>query len=113
LNGAKVLILGVAYKRDIEDVRESPSVFVMEHLRDWGAKLSYADPHVPSFPKMREHRFDLSSVPLTAEVLGQQDAVLLLTDHSGFDYDLIARHAALLIDTRGVYRRRGVVVPTA
>lgn len=113
LNGARVLVLGIAYKRDIEDVRESPSVFVMEHLRDWGARLSYADPHVPSFPKMREHRFDLSSVPLTAEVLRDQDAVLLLTDHSGFDYDTIAQHAPLLIDTRGVYRRRGMIVPTA
>jgi UDP-N-acetyl-D-glucosamine dehydrogenase len=113
LNGARVLVLGIAYKRDIEDVRESPSVFVMEHLREWGARLSYADPHVPTFPKMREHRFDLSSVPLTSEVLREQDAVLLLTDHSKFDYDLIARDAPLLIDTRGVYRRRGMIVPTA
>lgn len=113
LNGAKVLVLGIAYKRDIEDVRESPSVFVMEHLRDWGAVLSYSDPYVPTFPKMREHKFDLSSVPLTPELLAAQDVVLLLTDHSGFDYDLIAQHAPLLIDTRGIYRRRGITVLTA
>lgn len=113
LKQAKVLVLGIAYKRDIEDVRESPSVFVMERLRDWGADLAYCDPHVPSFPVMREHKFDLASVSLTPEVLAQQDAVLLLTDHTAFDYDMIAEHAALLIDTRGVYRRRGKTVLTA
>ena len=113
LKGAKVMVLGVAYKRDIEDVRESPSVIVMEQLRDWNADLSYSDPHVPDFPVMREHRFDLSSTDLTPETLAQQDAVILLTDHSGFDYDLIAEHAPLLIDTRGVYRRLGKKVQTA
>ena len=113
LKGAKVMVLGVAYKRDIEDVRESPSVLIMELLRDWGVDLSYSDTHVPVFPVMREHRFDLSSTPLTPQTLAQQDAVLLLTDHTGFDYDMIAEHAPLLIDTRGVYRRRGQSVPTA
>lgn len=113
LSGAKVLVLGIAYKRDIEDVRESPSVFIMEILRDWKVDLSYADPHVPEFPVMREHKFDLKSVPLTPEVLSQQDAVLVLTDHTGFDYDEIAKHAKLLIDTRGVYRRRGLTALTA
>jgi UDP-N-acetyl-D-glucosamine dehydrogenase len=109
LKGAKVLVLGIAYKKDIEDVRESPSVFVMEHLRDWGANLSYADPHVPNFPRMREHKFLLSSVHLTPETLAAQDAVLLLTDHSSFDYDLIVQHADLLIDTRGRLRGRAGV----
>ncbi|MCC5960522.1 MAG: nucleotide sugar dehydrogenase [Rhodobacteraceae bacterium] len=113
LNGANILVLGVAYKRDVEDVRESPSVIVMEHLRDWGCKLSYSDPHVPTFPTMREHKFDLSSEPLTPEFLAAQDAVLLLTDHSEFDYDFIAQHAPLLIDTRGIYRRLGMTVLTA
>ncbi len=113
LSGSKVLILGIAYKRDIEDVRESPSVFVMEILREWGADLSYTDPYVPNFPVMREHKFDLNSEALTPELLKQQDAVLLLTDHTKFDYDLIARHAPLLIDTRGVYRRLGLPALTA
>ncbi|ABG31126.1 nucleotide sugar dehydrogenase [Roseobacter denitrificans] len=113
LKGAKVMVLGIAYKRDIEDVRESPSVLIMELLRDWHVDLSYSDPHVPVFPVMREHQFDLSSTPLTPETLAEQDAVLLLTDHTGFDYDMIAEHAPLLIDTRGVYRRRGQNVPTA
>ena len=113
LSGSKVLVLGIAYKRDVEDVRESPSVIIMEHLRDWGCKLSYSDPYVPTFPKMREHEFDLYSEPLTREFLAAQDAVLLLTDHTVFDYDFIAQHAPLLIDTRGIYRRRGRTVLTA
>lgn len=103
LKGAKILVLGIAYKRDIDDMRESPSVEVMEILRSWGAILSYSDPNVPVFPKMREHSFDLTSVSLSAKILQDQDAVLLLTDHTDFDYDLIARESALLVDTRGKF----------
>lgn len=105
LRGSKILVLGIAYKRDIDDMRESPSVEVMEILRRWGAEIAYSDPHVPRFPSMRNHSFDLSSVPITPESLGSFDAVLLLTDHSGFDYEFIAAHAPLVIDTRG--RMRG------
>lgn len=101
LNGAKVLVLGIAYKRDVDDMRESPSVHIMEMLRDLGAEIAYCDPNVPKFPKMREHNFDLSSVELTAENLRGQDVVLLLTDHSDFDYELIASASPLVIDTRG------------
>lgn len=107
LNGAKVLALGISYKRDIDDMRESPSVFVMEHLRDWGAEVSYCDPNVPVFPKMREHNFDLASVELTPEVLTGYDAVVLLTDHTDFDYEMIKAHAPVLIDTRGKFRAGG------
>jgi UDP-N-acetyl-D-glucosamine dehydrogenase len=104
LNGAKILVLGIAYKRDIDDVRESPSVFVMERLRDWGADVHYSDPNVPVFPKMREHKFDLSSVALDADSVASFDAILLLTDHSDFDYELIRNNAQILIDTRGKFR---------
>ena len=104
LRGAKVLCLGIAYKPDVGDVRESPAIEVMERLRDWGAEVSYSDPHVPTFPPMRRHRFDLSSVAVTAEALGAADAVVLLTDHSDFDYPLIEAHAPLLLDTRGRFR---------
>lgn len=104
LNGAKVLALGIAYKRDVEDMRESPSVFVMEHLRDWGADVHYSDPNVPVFPNMREHDFDLASVELSPETLSEYDAVVLLTDHTGFDYEMIKANAKILIDTRGKYR---------
>lgn len=105
INGANVLVLGIAYKKNIDDVRESPSVHLMEHLREQGALVAYADPHVPTFPKMREHSFNLSSVALTAESLSGYDCVILATDHDKFNYDLIIKSARLLIDTRGRYRQ--------
>lgn len=104
LKGSRILALGIAYKPDVDDMRESPSVFVMEHLRDKGALVEYSDPNVPIFPKMREHHFDLSSVNLTPESLNSYDAVVLLTNHSDFDYELIFKHSRLIIDTRGTYR---------
>lgn len=103
LNGAKVLALGIAYKRDVDDMRESPSVLVMELLRDWGADLAYSDPCVPVFPKMREHDFNLSSTALSPEVLKSFDVVILLTDHTDFDYDMIKSYAPILVDTRGKF----------
>ena len=104
LNGSRVLALGIAYKRDIEDTRESPSVQVMEILREKGATVDYSDPYAPRFPRMREHKFDLESVELTPQNLASYDAVVLLTDHSDFDYDAILAHSQMVIDTRGKYR---------
>ena len=104
LRGSRILALGIAYKRDVDDMRESPSVFVMENLRDRGAVVEYSDPNVPVFPKMREHHFDLKSVELTREALASYDCVVLLTDHSDFDYRLILDAAPLIVDTRGRYR---------
>lgn len=104
LKGSRILALGIAYKRDVDDMRESPSVFVMEHLRDRGAIVEYSDPNVPEFPKMREHHFDLKSVELSPETIASYDAVILLTDHSDFDYDAILQCAKLVIDTRGKFR---------
>nr|WP_319947314.1 nucleotide sugar dehydrogenase [uncultured Shimia sp.] len=104
LSGAKVLALGIAYKRDVDDMRESPSVFVMEQLRDWGADVQYSDPNVLTFPKMREHNFELDSIVLTPESLQSFDAVVLLTDHTDFDYEMIRENAAILVDTRGKFR---------
>ncbi|WLI90677.1 nucleotide sugar dehydrogenase [Massilia sp. R2A-15] len=106
VKGSRVLVLGIAYKRDVEDMRESPSVELMEILRDKGAIVDYSDPHVPHFPRMREHQFDLSSVALTADTVAAYDVVLLATAHSGFDYELIQQHAQLIVDTRGVYLDR-------
>lgn len=103
LKGSKVLALGIAYKRDVDDMRESPSVFVMERLRNWGAEVAYSDPNVPVFPLMREHSFDLASVKLTPEAIAQFDAVVLLTDHTDFDYAMIAKHSQIIIDTRGKF----------
>jgi UDP-N-acetyl-D-glucosamine dehydrogenase len=110
LKNARVLVLGIAYKPDVEDVRESPSVLVMELLRNWGADVHYSDPHVPVFPRMRQHTFDLSSTELTPDVLRTFDAVLLLTNHTSFDYGMIRSHTSLLIDTRGIYRGDDAVV---
>ncbi|WP_406850480.1 nucleotide sugar dehydrogenase [Chromobacterium phragmitis] len=103
INGSRVLVLGIAYKKNVDDMRESPSVFLMEKLRDLGAEVSYSDPHVPVFPKMREHHFELSSVALTAESIAGYDCVLLATDHDKFDYELIKAKAQLVVDSRGKY----------
>lgn len=104
LNGSNILALGIAYKRDVDDMRESPSAVVMELLQDWGANVAYSDPNVPVFPTMRKHEFDLSSLSLTPETIATYDAVILLTDHSDFDYEMIRENAAILVDTRGKYR---------
>ncbi|VEJ21903.1 nucleotide sugar dehydrogenase [Neisseria animaloris] len=103
IKGSKILVLGIAYKKNVDDMRESPSVEVMELLRDLGAEVAYSDPHVPVFPKMREHKFDLKSEPFTAENIARFDCVVLTTDHDKFDYDLLKQHARLIIDTRGKY----------
>ena len=104
LKGSKVLVLGIAYKKNVDDMRESPSVKIMELLQAKGAHIAYSDPHVPFFPKMRNHSFDLTSEKVTAESLSLFDVVLLATDHDSFDYDLILANSKVLIDTRGKYR---------
>lgn len=103
VNGSKVLVMGIAYKKNIDDMRESPSVQIMEKLRDLGAIVNYSDPHVPVFPKMRNHHFDLSSISLTDDVIESYDCVLISTDHDEFNYEQIKSKAKLIIDTRGRY----------
>lgn len=104
LKGSRVLVLGIAYKKNVDDMRESPSVEIMELIEAKGAEIAYSDPHVPTFPRMREHHFDLQSVALTADSLAGFDAVVLATNHDHFDTALIKRHAPLIIDSRGTYR---------
>ncbi len=101
IRGSKVCVLGVAYKRDVDDMRESPSLELMELLFDRGAVVSYNDPHVPKLPRVRR-RFsqDMVSVELTPEFLAAQDCVLIATDHTAYDYDFIVEHARLVVDTR-------------
>ena len=103
IKGSSILVLGIAYKKNVDDVRESPSVFLMEKLRDLGAQVAYSDPHVPAFPRMRAHRFDLSSVALTPESIAKFDCVLLATDHDKFDYEMVKTHSSVLIDCRGKF----------
>ncbi|MFK0343583.1 UDP-N-acetyl-D-glucosamine 6-dehydrogenase [Pseudomonas asiatica] len=104
VKGSRVLVLGIAYKKNVDDMRESPSVEIMELIEAKGGVVAYSDPHVPVFPQMREHHFTLSSEALTAENLASFDAVVLATDHDKFDYELIQRSARLVIDSRGKYR---------
>jgi len=103
LKGSRVLVLGIAYKKDVDDMRESPAVELMELLVARGAQVEYSDPHVPVFPRMREHRFDLKSVALTPQSIAAYDLCLLTTDHKAFDFGLVKKHARLIVDTRGVY----------
>jgi len=103
IKGSRCLVLGIAYKKNVDDMRESPAVELMELLVKRGAKVEYSDPHVPVFPTMRKHRFDLRSVALTPENIASCDVLLLATNHDAFDYALIQKHANLIVDTRGVY----------
>lgn len=103
VKGSKVLVLGIAYKKNVDDMRESPSVELMSLLQERGAHIAYSDPYVPTFPKMRDYQFDLQSVQITPESLVEYDCVLIATNHDGFDYESILRHSSLIVDTRGVY----------
>jgi UDP-N-acetyl-D-glucosamine dehydrogenase len=84
-------------------MRESSAVILMELLREKGATVEYTDPHVPVFPKIREHKFNLTSINLTAVTIAEYDLLLLATDHTKFDYELLQQHAKIIVDTRGVY----------
>lgn len=105
IKNSKILVLGIAYKKNVDDMRESPSVAIMELLRDKGAIIAYSDPHVPVFPKMREHHFNLSSVDITAESLQGYDCVIIATNHDRFDYEMLKTNAKVIIDTRGVFTK--------
>ena len=103
IKGSRVLVLGIAYKKNVDDMRESPSVILMEKLRDLGAQVAYSDPHIPVFPRLREHRFELSSVALTPASVKEFDCVMVATDHDRFDYPMIKANAKLIVDSRGKY----------
>ena len=100
VKGSRVLMLGAAYKKDVDDPRESPSFVLLELLEARGAVISYNDPHIPVLPHMRRHRVQLTSVELTEATLSAQDCVLIATDHTAYDYDFVVRHSRLVVDTR-------------
>ena len=100
LRDTKVLVIGIAYKPNIDDIRESPAAEIIELLWSGGVVVRYHDPHVPTFPRMRDHHIELTSVPLTEQTIAEHDCVLIVTNHDAIDYELIARHAKLIIDTR-------------
>ncbi|MBX3316895.1 MAG: nucleotide sugar dehydrogenase [Phycisphaeraceae bacterium] len=104
VKGSRVLVLGIAYKPDIDDIRETPAAEIITLLLERGAVVSYHDPHVARFPSMRNYTLDLAGVPLTAEALAHADCVMIVTNHAAVDYGLVAKHATLIVDTRDAMR---------
>lgn len=100
LNNANILILGLAYKKDIGDPRESPSFKIINLLEQKGAKVDYSDPYIPMIPKMRKFQFDKKSVKLTPKNVRKYDCIIIVTDHSGYNYKMIVQNAKIIIDTR-------------
>src|SRR3990172_6685784 len=104
IKGAKILILGLAYKKDVDDARESPSLKLIELLKEKGAEVDYNDPYIPLPPRMRKYKLTKGSVPLEAETLKGYDCVVIATDHSGYDPEFLVENSKLIIDTRNLIR---------
>ncbi len=100
INGSKILVLGAAYKKDIDDPRESPSFKLMELMLERGAEVDYNDPYIPELPEMRMYDIHRKSIPLTPENMKKYDCILISTDHSDYDWNFIVKHAKLIVDTR-------------
>lgn len=103
VNGSAFLLLGLSYKKNVDDLRESPAIFFLEKLLEDGALVSYSDPHIPSYVT-KDGNIHLESVHLSLETISTYDCVILITDHDKFDFDLIEKSAQLIVDTRGKYR---------
>ncbi len=104
LKKAKILILGIAYKKDVDDIRESPSLIIMDLLEEKGPTVDYSDPFIASFPNTRKYNFERDSIEINKQNLQKYDLVILCTDHTSFDYNLILKESIDLLDTRGIYR---------
>jgi UDP-N-acetyl-D-glucosamine dehydrogenase len=100
VQGAKIAIIGIAYKKDVDDPRESPAFEIIEELLHLGAELSYHDPHIPAMPRMRKHDLRMVSQPITPHYLAAQDCVLIVTDHTAVDWTTVLKHSRLVIDPR-------------
>ncbi len=105
LRGAMVMVIGVAYKPDVDDIRESPAAEIIKQLLMRGARVKYHDPHIPSFPSMRHYDIKLDSVPLDEQELASSDCVMIVTDHTRIDWDLIGRCSSLVVDSRNAMDR--------
>ena len=109
IKGSNVLVLGLAYKKDVDDTRESPSLRLIDLMMSEGANVQYNDPYIPQFPITRKYRFDMGSVELTPSSLKNYDVVIIATDHSTYDYEMIRENAGLIVDTRNAMGQRGIV----
>ena len=109
IKGAKILLLGLSYKPDIDDLRESPALKIMELLMREGADVDYSDPYFPELPLLRKYKFDKKSVNITPKTLKNYDCIVITTNHSTFDYDMILEHAKLIVDTRNALKLKGIV----
>jgi len=110
VKNSKILLLGLAYKKNVDDLRESPSLAILDTLLKLGAKVKYTDPHVKNIPKGRKYSLNLISQTLNSKILSNSDLVILLTDHDDFDYDLILKESNLIIDTRGKIKSHKKVI---
>jgi UDP-N-acetyl-D-glucosamine dehydrogenase len=106
VKGSRILVVGVAYKKNVDDVRESPALEIIERLLARGAEVLYHDPHVPRIPPTRRHSLALSSTPLEDSAVAATDAVLIVTDHDDVDYAKLAELAPLIVDTRNSFGKR-------
>ncbi len=105
INGSKILVLGLAYKKNIDDIRESPSIELIELLKARGAKVDYNDPYIHTTHKQREHDLKMKSVPLTPAAIKSYDCVVISTDHDDYDYEMIVKNATVIVDTRNACAR--------
>ncbi|MDG2053989.1 MAG: nucleotide sugar dehydrogenase [Phycisphaerales bacterium] len=105
IRGSRILLLGIAYKKNVDDIRESPAAEIIDLLNGSGAHVVYHDPHVTDFPEMRHHNINMTSMPLTEEEISKADAVVIVTDHDQVDYDLVGQNAKLIVDTRNAMER--------
>tara|TARA_B100001250_G_scaffold32052_1_gene26218 strand:+ start:10005 stop:11300 length:1296 start_codon:yes stop_codon:yes gene_type:complete len=105
IKGSKILVLGLSYKKNVDDTRESPSFVIIDLLIKLGAKVEYSDPYLPVALKTRKYNFKLESIPLDKKSINSFDLIILSTDHDLFDYKLIKRHAKLIVDTRGKFEK--------
>ena len=110
VKGSKILVLGLAYKKNVDDSRESPSLTIIDMLMNIGADVQYSDPYLPIAPKTRKYDFDLKSIKLEPQMIKSFDLVVLATDHDDFDYKLIEKEASMIIDTRGRLNNSGKVI---
>lgn len=107
LRGARVLLLGAAYKKDVDDVRESPALKLIELLQEKGAEVEYNDPYVPRLRGGRKYDLEMYSAPLTPDNLERYDCVVIVTDHSSYDYEEIVKNSRLVLDTRNATKALG------